>query len=390
MTGFTWKWPIALVLGAVLTILLILSVLWLTRASRSKPDPAKLLDPEERQRASEYAHNHEKHRSSFKRGKRNDTEPTLFAWNLKDRITASPIYARYRIYKIGVLVTSVLSCLALAISVCLVARPSAIENLNETSSSRDIVLCLDVSGSALPFDQQVIASYLELVQKFKTERIGMSIFNSTSKMVFPLTNDYSLVEQELTSALTALDGVSSPTSINNMTPKQYQEISNFLSGTEERPNATSLIGDGLVSCEAMFPGFSASAQTVQPRIAPASIVLATDNVLAGTPIYTLHQAMQLAKMNSIRVDGLYTGDNESLDSATTAEFRQQVQWEGGTFLTRQNGQSVDDLVKSIEAQKIAEASKERMVNLSDQPDPWIIALGILLAAFFIMLGWVKR
>lgn len=397
MNGFVWQWPAVLIVGAVLLVLLILLVLWLTRRSANKPDPGRLLSPEKRLEAALAAAQNE--RTASAADILNDTGKTshakkekhhLFIWGLKGRVTASPSAARYRAYRVGVAAGSVVACCALVGSVCLAARPSTVVPLSSASSSRDIVLCLDVSGSALPFDQQVIASYLELVQNFKTERIGMSIFNSTSKTVFPLTDDYSLVKQELRSALTALDGVSTQQSINNMTPKQYQNISNFLSGTQDRKNATSLIGDGLVSCEAMFPGFSASAQTTQARVSPASIVLATDNVLSGAPIYTLHQAMALAKRNSIRVDGLYTGDNQSLDAATTSEFRQQVEWEGGTFSTRQNGQSVDQLVHSIEKQKIEQEAKEQTVDLDDQPDPWILILGLLFAVLFLVMGWVKR
>ena len=39
-----------------------------------------------------------------------------------------------------------------------------------------------------------------------------------------------------------------------MSDEDYQRISDWLDGTQNRTNATSLIGDGLVSCAAMLPG----------------------------------------------------------------------------------------------------------------------------------------
>ena len=74
----------------------------------------------------------------------------------------------------------------------LVGRPARVAAEDEHSANRDIVLCLDVSGSTLPYDQQVIATYRTLISHFKGERIGLSIFNSTSRTVFPLTDDYTM------------------------------------------------------------------------------------------------------------------------------------------------------------------------------------------------------
>ena len=81
----------------------------------------------------------------------------------------------------------VLLVMALVLAIALVARPSTVDEGEERASSRDIVLCLDVSGSALPYDREVIDTYRTLVDNFKGERIGLSIFNSTSRTVFPLT-----------------------------------------------------------------------------------------------------------------------------------------------------------------------------------------------------------
>ena len=162
---------------------------------------------------------------------------------------ASRLFRQWR--ALGRLAISVL-VLALALAIVLVARPSQVDAGDERASSRDIVLCLDVSGSTLPYEREVIDTYLELVKHFKGERIGLSIFNSTSRTVFPLTDDYELVTKQLTSASKALKGVESQDDIDKMSDAEYQDIANWLEGTQNRKDATSLIGDGVVSCAAML------------------------------------------------------------------------------------------------------------------------------------------
>ena len=85
---------------------------------------------------------------------------------------ASRLFRQWR--ALGRLAISVL-VLALALAIVLVARPSQVDAGDERASSRDIVLCLDVSGSTLPYDREVIDTYLELVKHFEGERIGLSI-----------------------------------------------------------------------------------------------------------------------------------------------------------------------------------------------------------------------
>ena len=63
----------------------------------------------------------------------------------------------------------ILLVVALALATALVARPSTVDEGEEKASSRDIVLCLDVSGSALPYDREVIDTYRQLVDSFKGE-----------------------------------------------------------------------------------------------------------------------------------------------------------------------------------------------------------------------------
>lgn len=370
MSGFTWRWPIALLIGAVLAAALVLFIM--SRTSRKHLHPDVLVQE-----------------------KKDDTEGTTprnpLVWDLHSYISSDPgIRAAYRSYRALSLTGIVIVCIALLASLGLLARPSSVEEDTTSHSSRDIILCLDVSGSALPFDREVIATYLDLVKNFKTERIGMSIFNSTSRTVFPLTDDYSLVTAQLKAAMTSLKGVESQDNIDNMSDKEYQAIADWLAGTQNRKDATSLIGDGLVNCATMMPDFSASADGKVKRDSPASIVFASDNVLSGSPLYSLQEALSLAQKNDIRVDALYTGEATSQSDATTADMRKRVEAMGGSFFTRTQTSSVEQLIRSIETEKSKKAEQDATTDLSDSPAPWIAVLLVLLALYFVVMGWLKR
>ncbi|WP_131298337.1 vWA domain-containing protein, partial [Bifidobacterium longum] len=301
---------------------------------------------------------------------------------------ASRLFRQWR--ALGRLAISVL-VLALALAIVLVARPSQVDAGDERASSRDIVLCLDVSGSTLPYDREVIDTYLELVKHFEGERIGLSIFNSTSRTVFPLTDDYELVTKQLTSASKALKGVESQDDIDKMSDAEYQDIANWLEGTQNRKDATSLIGDGVVSCAAMLPGFAygEANHANADRQRAASIVLATDNVVSGKPTYSLTEALDLTQQTKITVDGLYSGPKASESDQTTTDMKSAIESHGGIFLTQSNGASIDELVRDIQSRRDTDVENKAKSSMVDAPGLWTLALAVILI-IWIVCAWRLR
>ena len=202
-----WCWPLVLLVGIVISVIVVLLVLassWLQSLVKSK-------------QFTEHVHSEEN-----------------YVFTLDDNlqgILASIAWRRWRLLR---RFASIMLSLTLLSTLALAARPARVFNANEQASSRDIVLCLDVSGSTLPYDREVLRSYMNLVDHFQGERIGLSIFNSTSRTVFPLTDDYNLVKTQLKYASDLLDGVQSQNGIDNMQRKQYQQISDWLDGTQNR------------------------------------------------------------------------------------------------------------------------------------------------------------
>lgn len=286
----------------------------------------------------------------------------------------------------------VMLALALILAIALIARPSQVDASDERASSRDIVLCLDVSGSTLPYDREVIDTYLELIKHFQGERIGLSIFNSTSRTVFPLTDDYDLVTEQLTAASKALKGVETQDDIDKMSDADYQKIADWLEGTQNRKDATSLIGDGVVSCAAMLPGFAygSASEANAERQRAASIVLATDNVVSGKPTYSLSEALDLTTQTKISVDGLYSGPKSSENDQATLDMKSAIESHGGVFLTQSNGQSVNELVKDIQSRRDTESESKAKASMSDAPGWWTLAAVIALIVGIACAWRLKR
>lgn len=355
-----WCWPFVLLVGIVISVIVVLLVLassWLQSLVKSK-------------QFTEHVHSEEN-----------------YVFTLDDNlqgILASIAWRRWRLLR---RFASIMLSLTLLSTLALAARPARVFNANEQASSRDIVLCLDVSGSTLPYDREVLRSYMNLVDNFQGERIGLSIFNSTSRTVFPLTDDYNLVKTQLKYASDLLDGVQSQNGIDNMQRKQYQQISDWLDGTQNRKNSTSLIGDGLVSCAAMLPGFIYGNAHNETKAAnrfnrTASIVLATDNVVSGKPTYTLQKALILTQLARIKVDGLYSGSQQSVNNPASLNMKSLIEKYGGAFLTLKSDNSIESLVKEIEKRHSGSDHTSTQSALSDDPGIWTI---LTILSFMIWL-----
>lgn len=352
----SWQWPWAAAAGALCAVAVVLVVaVWSGGARRSEDDAAPVFSLDD-----DFATEH--------------AARMLRRWRVLNRCAVALLAA------------------ATVLCVTLMARPSTVDQSEERSSRRDIVLCLDVSGSTLPYDREVIETYLDLVSRFQGERIGLSIFNSTSRTVFPLTDDYDLVERELKDAATTLKGVETQDDIDKMSDRQYQRISDWLDGTQNRKDATSLIGDGVVSCAAMLPGFAYGSAdgTEDERQRAASIVLATDNVVSGDPTYTLDAALKLVSGAGITVDGLFSGPKSSESEATTVEMQRLIEQYGGMFLTQSDGGSVDGLVREIDRRRQAVGEQSVRAAVTDAPGWWTLALAVLVAGWMIMAWRLRR
>lgn len=258
---------------------------------------------------------------------------------------------------------------AAAATALLAGRPVDRLIRDERMATRDIVLCLDVSGSMFPFDSEVLATFRRMVPSFQGERIALNIWNATTRVVFPLTDDYALVESELATGaeLMAID-------LNSLAipPEAYLRLEDWLAGTFSYTDQnSSLIGDGLANCAMAFD----LADTERSR----TIVMATDNEVAGAPVFELPEAATFADERGIRIHALYAA--EVSNPAARQEYADVITSRGGLFYQLNDPRAVDGIIADITQQQAVELESDPKVVELDRPDRyygWLVGLVSLL------------
>ena len=308
----------------------------------------------------------------FRRGARGNARRRPVA--NADRLTSLPEYqAAVRRYRRWLGVAALAAVTLLTSAAIAAARPVDLATIRPEQHNRDIVLCLDASGSMSGADAAVVDVFSKLAADFDGERIGLTIFDSSAVQVFPLTDDYSYVQEQLKMATDAFNG--------------EPGTSGFLDGTWNG-RGSSLIGDGLASCVESFPAKDGTprdgtaAQDGAPR--SRSVVLATDNFLSGDPIFTLEQAGALAQERDVRVYALNPGDFDygTASGQPGALLRAAAEATGGAYYPLDSPDAVAGIVRDVQATEAAGIQGAPRAVVTDRPDvPLTAALlsGLVLA-----------
>lgn len=244
------------------------------------------------------------------------------------------------------------------------ARPMSSQTIQPVNTSRDIMLCLDVSGSMSEVDVEVLSVFEELLDGFEGERIGLTIFNSSPVQIFPLTDDYDFIRTHLESIRESFDYV-------DQIPEHWVGTLNG--------NGASLIGDGLAACAMGFdhPDDERS----------RSVIFATDNEVNGASIVTLEEAAAYAASQGVRVFAL----NPVLgkDADVSAELAAAAESTGGAAYGLRETTTVGDIVEQVREQDATELRGEAQVVWTDTPNLWIVVMSIALLSFVILLWRVR-
>ena len=286
-----------------------------------------------------------------------------------ERLTQLPGYQRalrrYRALVFGLVASIVLVLVA---GVGLSMRFARLDVTQPDLKNRDIVLCLDVSGSMIDYDTEVVDVFSDLAERFQGERISLVVFNASAVTYFPLTSDYDYIQ------------------------KQFAQLQEEFAADEEGTyyrgtllgNGSSLVGDGLATCAVRFDA------TDEPR--SRSVILVTDNLIAGEPIFTLPEAGELASERDVRVYGINPGDTEAkgyLDGLAR-EFEQVVTSTGGSYFALDDPQGIPSIVDEITAQQAALMHGPVQLVRSDEPGI-LLGIGALGIAGMLVLAWrLKR
>lgn len=269
-----------------------------------------------------------------------------------DALTRLPEYQRaLRSHRIRLAVLATSAVLLGGAALVGAARPLDTSVDKPQTRSRDIMLCLDISGSMASVDARLVTQFTSLVKDFEGERIGMVIFNSSAATVFPLTDDYDFINEELDNAKRALEGDS--------------DYDSFFAGTFNG-RGTSLIGDGLATCVAGFDRI----ETQRAR----SVVFATDNHLAGRPLIDLDEAGELAKTKGVRVYGI-NPEEDGVDREAS-EMNTVVTGTGGRYFRLGDESATKTIVDAVQAQEASIIDSASRALYTDSPALPIALAGI--------------
>ena len=353
--------------------------------------------------------------------KKPDVSRSLRAANTR-RLKEHPLYKRKmleaRIFRILTIAGMII---ALVAAVFLTSRPYKSERVQDTVSRRDIFLCVDSSSSNYSGVKELVQEFREIVAGLDGDRIGISLFNTSSVQYVPMTDDYEFAlrrldslegylaaqEEFMTNYAQKYDSVYE---IPDSERGRYEELNRIMESFDSGVTAgyelkgTSAIGEGLASCLFSFPELADEERT---RI----IIFVTDNrpELLDAPLVTLMDAAEMCAFDKVKVLGIcpvsgaeagapaQSGGGSSaggsgLSGSNVDEMRDAAELTGGKFYepgTALTAQMILDDIKAIEDRttRTTTATVE-----SDAPQFWfiILAAGFAVIAATTIYILVKR
>ena len=297
-----------------------------------------------------------------------------------DHVRRLPRYRALRRRSRWALAAMAVSVVGLLVAVSVSAASPVDRRLEDRELAfRDIVLCLDGSGSMIPYDGEIADSFRTIVDHFDGERISLQLWSARSLTLFPLTDDYTMASQTLRDA----GDLMTSGYLGSSTDGVYvsNELLDFLEPIDDPDlRSSSLAGDGLAACVLGFD------HTDQER--SRMILLATDNEVLGDQIYTLAQAMDFARRQGVVVTALYPGSTTDL-SAEGQELRTLVGTTGGAFYDAWDPSSVDGIITDIEAQQRVEVEGSATTVETDRPGTALAWVAACLLALLGVGAWAR-
>lgn len=291
------------------------------------------------------------------------------------RVEDLPEYKRARArYRMMLVLVMVVLLPILMTMLLLVARFSSISVESPEVYNRDIMLCLDASGSMYDENVRVLEKFKEIAAGLVEERVGLTFFDSSAVTIFPLTDDYDYIQEQLDYAVRAFNG-------------EVDDGWRFIGDGTMMSDGSSKVGEGLASCVLSFDRLGEERSR--------SIVLATDNFSYGDSMVSFMQAAEMAKSYDMRVYGLNPSDwssgegDYSFTPESVEEYRQAVALTGGAYYKFDDVSAVPGLVDQIMKQEAARLEGAPMMVKKDDPLALFIIASAATAGLLVLL-WRLR
>ena len=272
------------------------------------------------------------------------------------------------IYRILIGISAAVFLVSYIASTIAASRPLKVSLEDTVYDSRDVMLCLDVSGSMYSSLADIIDYFNDITTNLKGQRIGITLFDGFSVPITPLSNDYAALS-ELTEELR-----------DNL--RDYANITRSGYGS-------SLIGNGLIGCVNNFDKLDDKDRT-------RTIILATDN--DGPPKddnddnASLTQAGEYAKRYNITIYGIDTQNYERSTSTyenSTKEFFDVVVGSGGVYYSTRDEVDTKSIVREIMAQDENRSQSSIKAIRVDAPNTAIIVLAISVIIILVLIWRLK-
>ncbi len=319
------------------------------------------------------------------------------------------LYILFKIIGIAGLVTSLLA------GAYLMGRPSYNKKIDAGVKRRDIYLCLDVSYSLYELNADFVENLEEVVRGLEGDRVGISIFNTSTVEYMPLTTDMDFTIDKLKELKEYFVlqreymHFHDKYNIEEMTDEEFldflgslpkDEYDNFANTVytldlidnpvtlDSEVRGSSLIGEGLASCLFNFPYLEDSDRT---RV----IIMVTDNAQAEKepPAIELAEAANMCKNNDVAVFGIFPPEEALRDlqpgqnfDNLSSDMRQNIRKTGGEFYIIGSDFDTEDVISQIRSHEAMQVDEVSVNRLTDKPDRAIMICILGLILFVIAKG----
>ena len=307
------------------------------------------------------------------------------------------------------LATSLLS------SAYLIGRPSFNKKIDAGVKRRDIYLCLDVSYSLYELNADFVENLEDVVRGLEGDRVGISIFNTSTVEFMPLTTDMDFTIDKLEELkeyfvlqkkymkmrddndFNGMTGEQFSAFLDSMNEDEYNEFMDMLDKLDviDRPvtldneiKGSSLIGEGLASCLFNFPSLDDSERT---RV----IIMVSDNAQSenAPPTIELAEAADMCKDKDVAVFGIFPPKDalreleagQNFDNLST-DMRQNIRKTGGEFYVVGSDFDTEDVIKQIQSHEAMQVDEVTVNRLADDPNLAIMLCILGLILFVIAKG----
>ena len=319
------------------------------------------------------------------------------------------LYILLKILGIAGLVTSLLS------AAYLMGRPSYNKKIDAGVKRRDIYLCLDVSYSLYDLNADFVENLEDVVRGLEGDRVGISIFNTSTVEYMPLTTDMDFTIDKLKELKEYFVlqreymHFHDKYNIEEMTDEEFldflgslpkDEYDNFANTVytldlidnpvtlDSEVRGSSLIGEGLASCLFNFPYLEDSDRT---RV----IIMVTDNAQAEKepPAIELAEAADMCKNNDVAVFGIFPPEEALRDlqpgqnfDNLSSDMRQNIRKTGGEFYVIGSDFDTEDVISQIRSHEAMQVDEVSVNRQTDYPNSAIMICILGLVLFVIAKG----